>query len=163
MTYQITDLVGAQGLTETSTTKKHPLGTIVKAKDPTYGEGEFIYLQGVASTVAGSVVTYNTVGATALCTVGGNVSKPVAVAMSANVASQYGWYQISGVASGYKLATNSLAAGVAVGVKTVGRISATGSGKEILGATVYAAASATTGRTSVYVMIQRPHKQGRIT
>ena len=49
-------VIGAQALTETSTTQKHPLGTIVKGLDPTYGEGEFIYLKGIGSTTAGSVV-----------------------------------------------------------------------------------------------------------
>lgn len=159
----ISPIAGLQSMTETSTTQKFPLGTIIQARDPTYGVGDFIYLQGVANTVVGSIVTYDTAGATALSTVGGNVPKPVAVAQSANVANQYGWYQIGGIAAAYKLATVSLAAGVAVAVKTVGRISKTGSGKEILGAYVYAVASATTGRTSVYLMISRPHKQGRIT
>ena len=35
------------------------LGMVVRAFDPTYGEGEFILLLGVASTVIGSMVTYN--------------------------------------------------------------------------------------------------------
>ena len=54
-----TPVVGVQPITEVSATARHPLGTIVRAKDPTYGEGEFIYLLGVASTVVGSCVTYN--------------------------------------------------------------------------------------------------------
>lgn len=88
------ELIG-QAINETSTTQKHPLGTIVRAKDPTYGSGEFIYLKGIGSTVVGSWVTYNvTPGTTAL--LAPNAIGPVAVAMSANVASQYGWYQISG-------------------------------------------------------------------
>jgi hypothetical protein len=50
-------LIGGQAISDTSTTAKHPLGTIVQAKDlasTDYGVGEFIYL-GVASTVVGSV------------------------------------------------------------------------------------------------------------
>jgi hypothetical protein len=76
-----------------------PLGTIVSAVDPTYGTGEFIFLKGVASTVVGSLVTYDqTLATTTLApATGGN--GPVAVAMSANVASQYGWYQIAGAAA----------------------------------------------------------------
>lgn len=86
-----------QPIAETSTTKKHPLGTIIRAHDDTYGAGEFIYLQGIGSTVVGSWVTYNvSPGVTAL--LAPNAIGPVAVAMSANVASQYGWYQISGEA-----------------------------------------------------------------
>lgn len=165
MAYQVTDArIGCQPIADTSTTQLHPLGTIVKAYDPTYGEGEFIYLLGVASTVVNSVVTYDaSTHQTALCAVGGNVPSSVAIAMSANVDSQYGWYQIGGVAVVAKQCTVSLAAGAAVGVLSTGLIAGTGSGKEISGAVVAAVASATAGRTSVKVAINRPHKQGRIT
>lgn len=164
MAYNITTLAGAQPIANTSTEQKHTLGTIVRAWDPTYGEGEFIYLLGVASTAVGSIVTYDaSTYQTVLCAVGGNIPRAVAVSMSANVASQYGWYQISGVAVCKKTCTISLAAGAAVGVLTTGLIAGTGSGKEIQGAAVAAVASATAGRTTVSVMVNRPHKQGRIT
>jgi len=164
MTYAVHTLAGCQPIANTDATQKHPLGTIVRAVDPTYGEGEFIYLLGVASTVVGSIVTYDpTTYLTTLSAVGGNIPRAVAVAMSANVASQYGWYQISGQAVCAKTCTISLAAGAAVGVLTTGLIAGTGSGKEISGACVAAVASATAGRTTVKVMIQRPHKQGRVT
>lgn len=99
MAYIIKDgQVGHQAIADTSTTQKHPLGTIVNAVDASLGEGEFIYLKGVASTAVGSWVTFATDDhSTALLTA--NAIGPVAVAMSANVASQYGWYQISGKAS----------------------------------------------------------------
>lgn len=87
-------LIG-QPIAETSTTLKMRLGDRVKCSDPTYGPGEFIYLQGVANTVVGSVVTYNQDDHTTTLAVA-NAVGPVAVAMSANVASQYGWYQIYG-------------------------------------------------------------------
>ncbi len=105
MAYTITNpTLGLQPIAETRTTKNHPLGTIVEASDPTYGAGEFIYLLGVASTAVGSWVTYNLDdGSTAL--LAANAIGPVAVAMSANVASQYGWYQISGKAVGKALAS----------------------------------------------------------
>lgn len=164
MTYAVSNLAGAQAIATTSTDQKHVLGTIVRATDPVYGEGEFIYLLGVASTVVGSVVTYDAATyQTVLSAVGGNIPRPIAVAMSANVASQYGWYQVSGVAVMGKTCTISLAAGAAVGVLTTGLIAGTGSGKEIQGAVVAAVASATAGRTTVKVMIARPHKQGRVT
>lgn len=99
MAYFITDqIAGNQAIADTSTTKKHPLGTIVRAVDPAVGEGEFIYLLGVASTAVGSWVTYNADDFSTTLLVP-NAIGPVAVAMSANVASQYGWYQISGKAS----------------------------------------------------------------
>jgi hypothetical protein len=92
------EVMGLQPIGETSTTKNHPLGMVIKAFDHTYGEGEFIYLKGVASTAAGDLVCYDTAnGATVrakAATAGSN--GPAAVAMSANVASQYGWYQIGG-------------------------------------------------------------------
>lgn len=90
-------LIG-QNIDETSTTKKHELGTRVRMKHATYGVGEFIYLLGVASTAAGSWVTYSSDDySTALLT--GSAKGPVGVAMSANVADQYGWYQIYGKGS----------------------------------------------------------------
>lgn len=164
MAYSVTTLVGAQPIANTETTQAHNLGTIVRGSDPTYGEAEFIYLKGVASTAVGSVVTYdNSTYQTTLSAVGGNIPRPIAIAMSANVASQYGWYQISGIAVVKKTCTVSLAAGAAVGVLTTGLIAGTGSGKEILGAVVHAVASATAGRTTVQVVVNRPHKQGRVT
>lgn len=140
-------------------------GMIVRAKDPTYGEGEFILLKGVSSTAVGSVVTYNTTNfTTALAPVGSNLPQPIAVAMSANTSSSnWGWYQISGLAVVAKSSATSLAANAAVGVKTVGLIASTGSGKEVQGALVAAVASAASGRTTVQVVINRPHMQGRVT
>ena len=165
MAYVVTSgPAGHQRIADTSTTQNHPLGTIVRAVDPTYGEGEFIYLKGVASTAVGSLVTYNTSSfATTLAAVGANKPQPIAVAMSANVASQYGWYQISGVAVMKKTCTVSLAANAAVGVLTAGLVAGTGSGKEIQGALVAAVASATAGRTTVQVVINRPTMQGRVS
>jgi len=94
-----TNHIGFQALADTSTTQRHALGTIVKGVgDDGEGEGEFIYLLGVGSTAVGSWVTYNMDdGSTTL--IAPNAIGPVAVAMSANVANQYGWYQIQGKAS----------------------------------------------------------------
>jgi hypothetical protein len=156
--------MGLQNFADTSITQQLPLGTIAEGYDATLGHAEFIYALGVASTTVGSIVTYDpTTYQTTLCAVGGNIPRPVAVAMSANVASQYGWYQIGGVSVMKKSCTICLVAGVAVGVLTTGLIAGTGSGKEIQGAVVAATASAAAGRTTVQVMIARPHKQGRIT
>lgn len=165
MAYLITSgHVGFQPIADTSTTKNHPVGTRVRAYDETYGEGEFIYLKGIGSTTVGSLVTWNaTDGTTTLAAVGANKSFPIGVAMSANVADQYGWYQIAGQAVMKKTCTISLAAGAAVGVLTTGLVAGTGSGKEIQSAIVMAVASATAGRTTVRVLIERPHIQGRVS
>jgi len=166
MTYSTHGYIGAQPIADTSTEQKHPLGTIVKGWDPTFGEAEFIYLLGVASTAVGSIVSYNaTTWQTALGVATSLIPRPMAVAMSANVASQYGWYQISGVAVCAKSSAVSFAAGAAVGVLSTatGLAAATASGNELQGALVAAVASAASGRTSVRVLINRPHMQGRIT
>tara|TARA_R110000787_G_scaffold89337_1_gene189204 strand:- start:663 stop:1163 length:501 start_codon:yes stop_codon:yes gene_type:complete len=101
--FKITDVVvGSQSIDETSTTQNHPLGTIVRATDTAstaYGAGEFIYLAGVASTVVGSFVTYNEDDHSSTLLVA-NAVGGVATAMSINVASSYGWYQITGKAVG---------------------------------------------------------------
>ena len=156
--------VGAQPFAETSSVAKHPLGTLAEGFDSTYGTGEFIYLLGVASTVVGSPVTFDaSTFQTTLAAVGTNLPRRVAFAMSANVAASYGWYQIGGMAVASKSATICCVAGAAVGVKTTGLISKTGSGKEISGALCAATASAATGRITVLLSINRPNMQGRAT
>ncbi len=156
-----TELVGSG---TAATAARHPLGTVCRAADPVYGEGEFIYLLGVASTVVGSVVTYNaSTYQTALCAVGTGISpSPVAVAMSANVAGQYGWYQISGVAVCAKSASICCVAGAGVAVKTIGLISKTGSLTKLEGAVCAATASAKTGVVTVLVNMRYPHNMGGV-
>lgn len=53
------------------------------------------YLKGIGSTIAGSVVTYDEAGNTAL--IAANAIGPVAVAQAATVANTWGWYMVSGV------------------------------------------------------------------
>jgi hypothetical protein len=91
---------GGQNIDETSTYQNFPLGTIVTAKDidgsTDYGVGEFVYAKGVASTAVGSVVNIDANGFTTslLAT---NDTGAVGCSMSANVANQYGWYQVAGL------------------------------------------------------------------
>ena len=88
---------GQQQITATSTTQNHTIGTTVQAKHATYGVATFIYLKGVASTAAYDVVVFDLkAGTTTRATAGSR--GPAAVAMSANVANQYGWYMIEGSA-----------------------------------------------------------------
>ena len=105
----IEDFAVPQAIDETSSLQNNPLGLIVRARDggsTQLGVGEFIYLPGVASTVVGSAARiiesatgtpalpgYATELFAAATTVGA-----MGVSMSANVASQYGWYQVSGLA-----------------------------------------------------------------
>lgn len=98
MAYNWTDTVaGLPPVTDTDTVQKVAIGTRCKAFDSTFGEAEFIYLPGVASTIVGSVVAFDTKAQTTTLTVAATRG-PVAVAMAANVAGQFGWYQISGSA-----------------------------------------------------------------
>ena len=103
MTYVIQEnSTGWQPIASVETTQKHPLGTIVKAADPVYGSGEFIYVKGVANGTANSWVTYDLDdGATAL--LAANAIGPVGVMMAALVANTYGWLQIGGKAIGKAL------------------------------------------------------------
>jgi hypothetical protein len=75
--------VGA--ITDIHTVAQNPLGSIKNE-----GGKEYVYLQGIGSTVAGAWVTYDEAGLTAL--LAANAVGPVAVAMAATVASTYGWY-----------------------------------------------------------------------
>jgi len=114
-----------------------PLGSRVVAEDATYGIGEFVYLKGVASTVVGSVVQFNEdEGTTALLDsdVADTLIGPVAVAMSINVADQYGWYQVRG--KGVALGAASLADGAKVfPTATAGTVDDSGTGgQQIVGA-----------------------------
>lgn len=103
MAWRIRDeYIGAPVITDTDTVARVPLGTRLHAYDPVYGDGEFIYLKGVASTAVGSWVTYNSDDFSTSLLAANDIG-PTAIAMSANVASQYGWYQIFGKAIGKAL------------------------------------------------------------
>ena len=147
-------------------TPPNTLGQVVRAVDPTYGEGEFIMLVGVASTAIGSLVTYNaTTYQTALST--NNTSgggTPVAVAMSANTAGLFGWYQIGGLAVISKTAVQTTAQVPVYQSATSGSIMPTAAtGRQILGARSANLATVTTTTTTLVVSIDRPHLQGQIT
>lgn len=117
MAFSIVDpKLGTQSLASTDATQNHPLGTRIKAVDSTYGEGEFIYLKGVASTVVGSAVVWDSSFQTTLTVAASR--GPVGISMSANVASQYGWYQISGIAQAY--AAGAVASGAPLQTSATG-------------------------------------------
>jgi hypothetical protein len=158
MTFIITDQrVGWQQIADTDTVQNHPLGTIVTAYSATLGGGEFIYLRGVASTVVGSIVNYDDNFLTALDTTAtAGPSRPLAVAMSANVVDRYGWYQISGMAVATKADTVSFADGAGLGA-AAGLAVAVATGSVIQGAVVRTVASAKTGVVTVPIAINRPH------
>lgn len=98
-TWVVLDPIGVSDITQKGTTKLWPLGTRCRARDMSsttdYGDGEFVYLAGVASTVRGSVVLITDTYGTSL--IAARAIGAVAVALSANdSASSYGWYQVLG-------------------------------------------------------------------
>ena len=84
-----------QAINATSTTKNYALGTRCRAVDPVLGEAEFVYATGVASTAAAELIQING-DYTTVRAAGGTIKGLCGIAMSANVASQYGWYCIFG-------------------------------------------------------------------
>ena len=89
----IVGLLSPQALTVTDTVQRHPTGALAWDNRG----NEFVYLKGVASTIHGSVVTYDENGDTTLLTTttiltANRRSESFAVSQSANVASQWGWY-----------------------------------------------------------------------
>lgn len=159
--------IGLQAVTENSTTQKHDLGTIARFIDTTssgQGMGEFIYLLGVAGTFVGALVEYNaTTYQTAFSSSTANEVNPVAVAMSANVASEYGWYQISGLAVIKKTGVIVLPQVALFQSATTGRVMSTvASGKQILGARSANLASVVSATSTVTALINRPFKQGQV-
>lgn len=142
------------------------LGLIATAIDPVYGAGQFIYLLGVVSTVVGSVVTWDGASTgtptyqTALAPSTAGLDQPLAVAMSANVAGQYGWYQIQGHAV---MATNgTLAAGPGpVYLAGSGQVTSTqANGKQVLNARNDTATGTPSAGLAV-VQINFPTAQGQ--
>ena len=155
------EVVGATTITNTLV----PLGTIVTAVDPTYGAGEFIRLVGVGSTVVGSLVTYDaTTFQTALTTHVPAQARAVAVAMSACVATEHGWYQIAGLAVIKKTAVLIGAqVTLALGV-TAGRVKGTSTSGLQIGACRSANLATISATVSVITAnINRPSLQTMVT
>jgi hypothetical protein len=163
MAYSIAEnaLLG-QAFADTSVKKVYEVGTIMRGKDPSLGGGEFVYLIGVANTLVGSAVIYDVAShQTTLAPIGANKPSPVAFAMSANPAGQFGWYQVSGMATAAKASATVLSAGVAVGIAAPGLVAASAAGQEIAGALT--AAACANGELVVLLHISHPTMQGRIT
>ena len=92
-----------------STTAAVPVGTIVRAKDPTMGEGEFIYLPSTASITQFNLTSYrqNISSGTytnVRCVSGTALGTMLAVAQATGQASTFGWFQISGTSKVLKTA-----------------------------------------------------------
>lgn len=85
--------VGIPGQVDSSA--RNPIGARCFGVDPLGNAAEFIYLKGVASTIVGSVVTFDEAGVTAL--IAADAVGPVAVALAiVDDVAKFGWYGISG-------------------------------------------------------------------
>ena len=115
--YPTTPQLGWQGIGVTSSVPNHDPGTIITARDPNYGQGEFIYLKGITGTSVGYLVGWGSTGGTsggstaalgypsftsvlASTTAGANPGRGgnLAVSMQSQTSGTWGWYQISGAA-----------------------------------------------------------------
>jgi predicted RecA/RadA family phage recombinase len=156
------DIAGLPGMRQVDNFARTPAypGMLAHALDPVLGGGEFIYLPGVAGTVLGSLVTYNQLApSTVLAATGAKGGSPVAVAMAAPGAGQFGWFQITGNALIAKTSGAAIALGAAVGVSaTPGQVATSAGGAATAGALTGAVVSsgAAAGDATVNVEISRP-------
>ncbi len=156
--------LGIQPIALNSASQKHALGYIVRAYDPTLGAGEFVYLKGVASTLVGSLATWDTQNATVLSPNTANLAQPVAVAMAATVASQFGWYQIAGNAVIKKTAVKVNPNVALFQSATTGRVMSTAaSGKQLLNVRSANTATVASATSTITAIIDRPFLQGQVT
>jgi hypothetical protein len=139
--------------------QEHPLGTIIRAYDSTLGEGEFIYLQGVGSTLVGSLVQWNnqvTPPTTTLAASTAALNGPLAVSMSANVLSQWGWYQVAGIAVIRKGAVK-ISPSSRLFVSASGTVSsASVAGKQVFNAISVNTATVASATSTIQASIMRP-------
>jgi hypothetical protein len=169
MAYTFTDpLAGLPAIGGVYATALVPGGTIRRAVDPNYGEGEFIFLQGVATTAVGNFVTWSGVSGanaptfqTALLPNTANQGVPVAVATAAIGAGQWGWYQIGGVGIGLTGGTFAAAGPVYFAAAGVVTSVATAS-KQIVNAYGLTAVGVPAAN-QILVSLNRPFAQGAIT
>ena len=148
----------------TITNKLCPLGTIVRAVDETYGEGEFIRLLGVGSTVVGSMVTWSaTTFQTALSPNTAGTGSSFAWAMAATVAGEHGWYQISGLVVAKKTNVTWEPQKPVYQSATTGRVMDTAaSGKQVVGAQSANLTTVTSTTSTIVLQVNRPHNTGVI-
>ena|ERR1035437_3788728 len=141
-----------------------PVGTRTRAVDSNGNACEFIYLQGVASCLVGSSVSWDAAMVTALTPIGVRQSRPIAIATAAvSAATSFGWFQIAGRAVAKKTTWSvSLVAGANVGMIGVGLVGASVSGKEVFGAAVDTLSANLSTNKTVILCISNPHMTGAI-
>jgi hypothetical protein len=118
----VSEYLGLQPLTATSTIQNHGPGLLIEGMDPVYGGGQYVYAVGCTGTLVGSVVLLDQYNSTTTLAVAAGRGI-VAVAMSANVANQWGWYQIYGAVP--VLASGGTVGNPAYETSTAGTVSTT--------------------------------------
>ncbi len=158
--------IGAQPIAEVSTVQLHPFGTIVTAKDvgaTAYGEGEFIYVKGVASGALRAWAGYRSKsGLTTLAVADGNYS--IGIMMAAlDATTKFGWLQIKGRAIG-KCLTQFADNGVCYLTATAGSVDdASVIGDVVHGAIGRNGGTVTVGDLSGEFEINRPYSENRVS
>ena len=92
---------GFQAIADTSTTQNHPLGTVVRAVDfgsNQNGEGEFMYVKGVASGARGAWVIINEDDYTTALLPANGIGQVGVMMSDLDAATKYGWVQRRGKA-----------------------------------------------------------------
>lgn len=147
---------------DASANRTVPVGFVCRGIDTAStktGGGEFIYLPGVTTMTAGTLVSYNPLGNTV--TLSANAIRqgyPLAVSMTANTSpTSYSWYQISGVAAIKKTAVKFPPKTRLWQSGTAGRVFATSTaGVSIFNAVSVNAATVASATSTVQALIQRP-------
>lgn len=129
-----------------------PVGTVIGGVDALGNFAEYVYLQGVASVIVGTVVTFDHLGVTTL--IAANAVGPVAVAVGLIVALKFGWFGRTGTFLTDVVANS--AAGAGIGRETTdGKVGdGFAAGDQIFGAVQRVA---TTAAAVVYCSFDRPY------
>jgi hypothetical protein len=136
-------------LTDIDTVQRNPLGT----REQDEANNEYIYMPGLASMVAGDWVMYSlaTFVVTRLVNdASSSTAGLVAVSIGANLAANFGWYQIYGIVAVANIATTSSVSFSLYRTSTVGRAAVTAVAKDcIFGAFTNVAAVANLGSATI--------------
>lgn len=158
--------IGMQAINQTSTTQQHAFGTIVRCRDvgtTAYGEGEFIYVKGVASGALRAWAGYRSkTGLTTLAVADGNYH--IGVMMSTlDATTKFGWLQIKGRAIG-KCLTQFADSGVVYLTSTAGSVDdASVIGDAVHGAVGRNGGTVTVGDLAGEFEINRPWAENRVS
>lgn len=149
------------------------LGEIRNGWDSTLGWAEFIYLRVPTSTAITAGLLYQwaspyTVAVLPVLATSKNTGHQVAVAVTTLTSDatnvNYGWFQISGLATVLKTAVASTPDAKVYASATAGRVKLlTSAGGEITGMRTADAATVASGTSTITVYMNRPAIQGQIT